>query len=146
MADSWASSAGARATMRGNRSRDTQPELAVRRLLHAAGLRYRVSAKPEADLRRTVDILFRAARVAVLIDGCYWHGCLEHYIPPKANGGYWSEKVARNRARDADTNRVLTERGWAVLRFWEHEDPSVVAERIINVVNARRPRRIAGAS
>nr|WP_298985298.1 very short patch repair endonuclease [uncultured Micrococcus sp.] len=143
---SWASSAGARATMRGNRSRDTKPELAVRRLLHAAGYRYRVNARPEKDLRRTVDILFCAARVAVLIDGCYWHGCPEHYIAPKANGGYWSDKVARNRARDADTNQVLTERGWLVLRFWEHEDPTVVAEQIIAVVDERRPRRAAGAS
>lgn len=122
-----------------NRARDTKPELAVRRLLHAAGLRYRVSARPEKDLRRTVDVLFRPARVAVLIDGCYWHGCPDHYIPPKANGGYWSDKVARNRARDADTNRVLTERGWLVLRFWEHEDPAVVVARIIAVVSARRP-------
>lgn len=143
---SWASSAGTRATMRGNRSRDTRPELLVRRLLHAAGLRYRVSAKPEADLRRAADILFRQARVAVLIDGCYWHGCPDHYIPPKANGVYWSDKVVRNRARDADTNRVLTERGWVVLRFWGHEDLAVVAERIIAVVSARRPRRTAGAS
>ncbi len=132
--------------MRGNRSRDTKPELAVRRLLHAAGYRYRVNARPEKDLRRTVDILFCAARVAVLIDGCYWHGCPEHYIAPKANGGYWSDKVARNRARDADTNQVLTERGWLVLRFWEHEDPTVVAEQIIAVVDERRPRRAAGAS
>ncbi|MFJ6654114.1 very short patch repair endonuclease [Microbacterium sp. NPDC091313] len=136
----------ARATMRGNRARDTKPELAVRRRLHAAGLRYRVNARPEKDLRRTVDILFRPARVVVLIDGCYWHGCPEHYIAPKANGGYWSDKVATNRTRDAETTRVLTERGWLVLRFWEHEDPAVVAERIVAVVNERRPRRTTGAS
>ncbi|MDT1867410.1 very short patch repair endonuclease, partial [Acinetobacter baumannii] len=85
---------------------DTKPELAVRRRLHAAGLRYRVNARPEKDLRRTVDILFRPARVVVLIDGCYWHGCQEHYIAPKANGGYWSDKVATNRTRDAETTRV----------------------------------------
>ena len=143
---SWASSPVARATMRGNRARDTKPELAVRRRLHAAGLRYRVNARPEKDLRRTVDILFRPARVVVLIDGCHWHGCPEHYIAPKANGGYWSDKVATNRTRDAETTRVLTERGWLVLRFWKHEDPAVVAERIVTVVNEWRPRRTTGAS
>ena len=146
MHDSWASSEGARRSMQSNKGRDTKPELLVRRLLHAAGLRYRVSARPEKDLRRTVDVLFRPARVAVLIDGCYWHGCPDHYIPPKANGGYWSDKVARNRARDAATNRVLTDRGWLVLRFWEHEDPVAVAQRIITVVDERGPRRAAGAS
>lgn len=105
-----------------------------------------MNAKPEKDLRRTVDILFRPARVAVLIDGCYWHGCPQHYIAPKANGGCWSDKVATNRARDLETTRILTERGWLVLRFWEHEDPAVVAERVVAVVNERRPRRTTGAS
>ena len=98
-----------------------------------------MNAKPEKDLRRTVDILFRPARVAVLIDGCYWHGCPQHYIAPKANGGYWSEKIATNRTRDAETTRVLTERGWLVLRFWEHEDPIAVAAVIEREVRARRP-------
>lgn len=140
MSGSWASSEYIRRSMRANKGRDTKPELAVRRLLHASGLRYRVNAKPEGDLRRTVDILFRPARVAVLIDGCYWHGCPQHYIPPRANGGYWSDKVTRNRARDEDTNRVLTERGWLVLRFWEHESPAAVADQIIAVVSERRPR------
>lgn len=124
--------------MRGNRSRDTKPELLVRRLVHAAGLRYRVSAKPEKDLRRTADLLFRAVRVAVFIDGCFWHGCPEHYIRPRANDGYWSDKVARNRERDAETTHILTERGWAVLRFWEHEEPVDVADRIVAVVKSRR--------
>lgn len=124
--------------MRGNRSRDTKPELLVRRLVHAAGLRYRVSARPETDLRRTADLLFRPARVAVFVDGCFWHGCPEHYIRPKANDGYWSGKVARNRERDEETTRILTERGWTVLRFWEHEDPTEVAERIVAVVRRRR--------
>ncbi|MDN5692337.1 MAG: very short patch repair endonuclease, partial [Micrococcaceae bacterium] len=89
--------------MRANRSRDTKPELLVRRLVHAAGLRYRVSAKPEKDLRRTAELLFRPARVAVFIGGCFWRGCPEHYIRPRANDGYWSDKVARNRERDAET-------------------------------------------
>lgn len=124
--------------MLGNRSRDTKPELLVRRLVHAAGLRYRVNARPEKDLRRTADLLFRLVKIAVFIDGCFWHGCPEHYIRPKANDGYWSGKVARNRERDEETTRILTERGWTVLRFWEHEDPAEVAERIVAVVRRRR--------
>lgn len=119
--------------MRANRGRDTEPELKVRRLVHAAGLRYRVNVRPEPDLRRTVDMLFRRAKVVVLIDGCFWHGCPKHHQPPKTNVTFWSSKVAGNRARDEDTNRALESRGWLVLRFWEHEvvaDPELVAAQI----------------
>ncbi|MFJ4998636.1 very short patch repair endonuclease [Microbacterium sp. NPDC088619] len=137
---SWASSPAARATMRANRGRDTGPEMQVRRLVHAAGLRYRVHARPERDLRRTVDMLFRRARVTVLIDGCFWHGCPEHHQPPKSNAAFWSDKISTNRARDAQTTDSLTRRGWLVLRFWEHEiraDVDAVAARIIHSVRTR---------
>ena len=117
----WASSEAARRTMQGNRRRDTAPELAVRRLLHAAGVRYRVDAQPLPHLRRRADIVFRRQRVAVFIDGCYWHGCPEHGTTPATNRGYWSAKVAANRARDLDTVQRLTEAGWQPLRVWEHE-------------------------
>ncbi|WP_316044127.1 very short patch repair endonuclease [Micrococcus luteus] len=127
-----------RASMRSNKGRDTKPEVAVRRRVHAAGLRYRVNAKPEKDLRRTADLLFRPAAVAVFIDGCFWHGCPEHYIAPKANGGFWADKVARNKERDAETTALLAERGWEVLRFWEHEEPAEVAANVIDVVRRRR--------
>lgn len=116
--------------MQGNRSRDTAPELAVRRLVHAMGLRYRVNARPVATLRRTADLVFTRQRVAVLIDGCYWHGCPEHHRQPRANADYWSAKVARNRARDAATTEALRAAGWTVLRFWEHEAPETVAEAV----------------
>lgn len=132
--------------MQSNKGRDTKPELLVRRLVHAAGLRYRVNARPEKDLRRTADLLFRLVKIAVFIDGCFWHGCPAHYTRPKANNAYWAEKVQRNRDRDTETTRVLTERGWLVLRFWEHEDPADVAARVISSVEARRLRRIAGAT
>lgn len=132
--------------MQSNKGRDTTPELLVRRLVHAAGLRYRVSARPEKDLRRTADLLFRPVKVAVFIDGCFWHGCPAHYTRPKANNAYWAEKVQRNRDRDAETTRILTERGWLALRFWEHEDPADVAARVISSVEARRLRRTAGAT
>lgn len=120
--------------MQGNRSRDTSPELAVRRLLHAAGLRYRVDQRPEPSLRRTADIVFTKQRVAVFIDGCFWHACPEHGTRARANAGYWSEKLEQNARRDADTTVRLEEAGWTVLRFWEHEDPTHVANRVVMTV------------
>ncbi|MEV0089991.1 very short patch repair endonuclease [Streptomyces sp. NPDC050738] len=138
---SWASSAARRRNMQAIRSRDTQPERLIRRLIHANGLRYRVAATPLPGLRRTADMVFRPAKVAVFIDGCYWHGCPEHYVPPKTNSGYWSDKVARNIARDVDTNHQLTESGWTVLRFWEHESPDDCALTITDTVNRLRSHR-----
>ncbi|GHG04905.1 hypothetical protein GCM10018777_15660 [Streptomyces albogriseolus] len=137
-AGSWASSAARRRNMQAIRSRDTTPEKLIRRLVHAQGLRYRVAARPLPDLRRTADMVFRPAKVAVFIDGCYWHGCPEHYVPPKTNEGYWSDKVARNVARDRDTDQRLTEAGWTVLRFWEHEASEECAARIAAEVEKRR--------
>ncbi|MFE9407603.1 very short patch repair endonuclease [Streptomyces sp. NPDC006704] len=135
---SWASSAARRRNMQAIRSRDTKPERLVRRLVHASGLRYRVAAKPLPDLRRTADMVFRPAKVAVFIDGCYWHGCPEHYVPPKTNSGYWSEKVLRNVNRDRDTDRRLDEAGWLVLRFWEHQNSEDCAQVIVAAVEERR--------
>jgi DNA mismatch endonuclease (patch repair protein) len=124
--------------MQAIRSRDTKPERLIRQLLHARGLRYRVAARPLAELRRTADIVFRPTRVAVFIDGCYWHGCPEHYAAPRINSGYWSEKVATNMARDRDTDAKLKEAGWLVLRFWEHEPSDTCADTIAAAVLARR--------
>ncbi|MFF8903447.1 very short patch repair endonuclease [Streptomyces olivaceoviridis] len=135
---SWASSAARRRNMQAIRSRDTKPETLIRRLVHARGLRYRVAARPLPDLRRTADMVFRPAKVAVFIDGCYWHGCPEHYVPPKTNPGYWSEKVLRNVARDRDTDQRLKNAGWFVLRFWEHEPSDACADEIAAVVRRRR--------
>ena len=137
----WASSDAARKAMKSNRSRDTHAELAVRRLVHAAGLRYRVNARPEPELRRTADLLFRRARVAVFIDGCYWHGCPEHFTMPASNTAYWTAKIARNRERDRDTTSLLEERGWLVLRFWEHDAPVRVADVIAAFVDERTGSR-----
>ncbi|MDX3342999.1 very short patch repair endonuclease [Streptomyces sp. ME02-6979.5a] len=135
---SWASSAARRRNMQAIRSRDTKPERLIRRLVHANGLRYRVAARPLPDLRRTADMVFRPAKVAVFIDGCYWHGCPEHYVSPKTNQGYWSEKVARNVARDRDTDERLSAAGWLVLRFWEHQSSDACALSIISAVRERR--------
>jgi len=125
--------------MSGQRSKDTGPELAVRRRLHGMGLRYRIHAAPLPSLRRRADIMFGPARVAVFVDGCFWHGCPVHgRRHHRVNGWYWPEKIARNRRRDADTDRRLRAAGWAVVRVWEHEDSDDVAARIADVVRARR--------
>ncbi|MEJ5946566.1 very short patch repair endonuclease [Pseudokineococcus basanitobsidens] len=136
-----ASTPGVRSRMQSQKARDTAPELAVRRLLHADGLRYRVDRAPLPGLRRRADVIFGPARVAVYIDGCFWHGCPEHGTRPRTNSDWWLRKLDANRARDADTDRRLTEAGWAVLRAWEHEDPRSVADRVGALVasTSRRP-------
>lgn len=139
-ADSWAASEAVRRSMVGNRSRDTKPELHVRSAVHRRGLRYRVAAQPLPELRRTADLVFRPARVAVFIDGCFWHGCPEHYAEPRTNTDYWTAKVTRNRRRDVDTTRRLREAGWTVLRYWEHEPADDIAQEIVEIVQARRSR------
>lgn len=133
----WASSPASRAVMQSNRRRDTSPELAVRRLAHAQGLRYRVDAKPLPQLNRRADLVFTRAKVAVFIDGCYWHGCPEHGTAAQTNADYWRTKIARNRERDAETNERLSDAGWLVLRAWEHEDPEAVVARVIDAVRGR---------
>ncbi|MFG3506335.1 very short patch repair endonuclease [Streptomyces sp. NPDC047821] len=108
-------------------SRDTAPEVAVRKLLHAAGMRYRVNVPVPGMPRRTIDIAFGRAKIAVFLDGCFWHGCPEHATQPKANADWWRSKLEKNVARDRETTRHLQEAHWTVLRFWEHEDPVRVA-------------------
>src|SRR3954447_11275941 len=120
--ESWATSPGVRRSMQSNRGRDTKPELALRRELHRRGLRYFVNRRPLVDVRRTADLLFPRARVAVFLDGCFWHGCPEHHTVAKRNATYWARKVERNRARDRQTDELLRAQGWTVVRIWEHED------------------------
>lgn len=131
---SWATTEAVRASMRANRSRDTAPELALRRELHRLGLRYRVNVRPIKAVRRTADVVFTRRKVAVFVDGCFWHGCPEHYRAPAANGSYWSAKLARNTARDVQVNDLLREQGWTVVRVWEHEPVEWAAARVKAVV------------
>ena len=135
---SWASSEAVRTSMQGNRSRDTKPELAVRSLVHRHGLRYRVNTRPIREIRRTADMVFRKERVAVFVDGCFWHGCPEHFKPPSTNVEYWSQKLANNQRRDREVNAALAEVGWVVFRAWEHEDAEETAARIVSTVVGRR--------
>lgn len=118
--------------------RDTAPELALRSALHSMRLRYRVQLHVPGNRRRRIDIAFTRAKVAVFVDGCFWHGCPEHGTRPRANREWWDWKIQRNRDRDADTNRLLAEHGWAVLRVWEHERPSDAAKRVEALVAVRR--------
>jgi len=126
--------------MRAAKQRDTVPEMALRSALHRLGLRYRVGVQPIDGLRRHADVAFRPARVAVFIDGCFWHGCPVHGTWPKANADFWRAKIEENRARDADTDRHLEDAGWVSVRVWEHEDASEAAERICELVKRRRAR------
>jgi DNA mismatch endonuclease, patch repair protein len=125
--------------MRGNRSRDTRPELALRSELHRRGLRFRTHARPLADVRYTADVLFRRQRVAVAIDGCIWHGCPQHGMKFGTNASYWREKIARNVDRDRRNDRLLSEAGWYVVRVWEHEPPEIAAARIHMLLRTRTP-------
>lgn len=137
---SWASSPAVRQVMRGNRGRDTSPEVALRSVLHRLGYRYRVDAAPLAGLRRKADLVFTRRRVAVFVDGCYWHGCPDHFTVPATNSGYWRAKIARNRERDVDTDQRLREAGWTPVRVWEHEPLERAVELVVGALDGSRPR------
>ncbi len=127
-----------RVRMSRQKSRDTGIELALRKALHSAGLRYRVHRRPVKGVRREADLVFGPARVAVFVDGCFWHGCPEHATWPKNNAEFWRVKIETNRKRDADTDARLHEAGWLALRIWEHETVEVAAARVITAVRDRR--------
>ncbi len=129
-----ASSPDARRRMQNQRRSDTRPELDLRRELHRRGLRFRLQRQLLPDVRRTSDIVFGSARLVVEVRGCFWHGCPEHATSPKANDTWWREKIARNRARDLDTEARLRKAGWTVVVVWEHEDPVAAADRIERAV------------
>jgi DNA mismatch endonuclease, patch repair protein len=123
--------------MRSVRQRDTKAELALRRELHCLGLRYRVDASPVEGIRRRADLVFSRAKVAVYVDGCFWHVCPEHATWPRANAVWWRDKLHRNVERDRSTDRALAEVGWFVVRVWEHEAAAATAARVAAAVHAR---------
>ena len=118
------------ARMRAQRRRDTAPELALRRELHRRGVRYYVDRAPMKGVRRRADLVFPRRKVAVYVDGCFWHSCPQHATFPKNNAQWWAEKLAGNVTRDRDTDTRLTDAGWTVVRIWEHENPMVAADRV----------------
>lgn len=119
--------------MRGNRNRDTGPEIALRRELHRRGCRFRLHRRiPPA--RTYADIVFPRQRLAVFVDGCFWHQCPQHFRPSVKNSDYWSAKIDRNVARDRLNDRLMQEGGWTVIRIWEHEPVDEAADRIIKLL------------
>lgn len=117
--------------------RDTKPELALRRALHRRGLRFRVQLKIPTNRRRTIDVAFTRARLAVYVDGCFWHGCPDHHVLPRTNAEWWQWKVDLVRRRDESTDVELAVSGWQVLRFWEHMDPDEAAAIVEGAYRAR---------
>lgn len=117
---------------------DTHPEVAVRAALFRRGLRFRKQLPVPGMPRRTIDIAFTRARVAVFVDGCFWHGCPDHGVAPKNNAAWWADKLALNQLRDRNTDDHLERLGWLVIRVWEHQDAGEVADAVAEAV-----RRIA---
>lgn len=124
--------------MQGNRRRDTVPEVELRSALHARGWRFRVQYPVPGRSRRSLDIAFTRRHVAVLVDGCFWHGCRIHGTRPATNSVYWRAKVARNQARDRDTDEALREAGWTVVRVWEHVPVTTAVDLVEAALRDRR--------
>lgn len=133
-----ASSASVRTIMQGNKRSDTRPEMSLRSELHRRGVRYRVGITAEPTLNCRADIVFSAARIAVFVDGCFWHGCVDHGVRPRTHSDYWDAKLARNVARDRRNDAALEAAGWTVVRVWEHEPPAEAADRISQLVREKR--------
>ncbi|MBU2826942.1 very short patch repair endonuclease [Acidithiobacillus ferriphilus] len=130
------------------RQKGTDAEIALRRGLHQRGLRYRVDYEVLKKPRRVADVAFPGLKIAIFVDGCFWHGCPEHATWPKQNAEFWRQKIEANRLRDADTNSRLLAAGWTVLRFWGHQSPIEAAEAIAQTVamaNAKRCTSAIGA-
>ena len=116
------------------RQKGTDAELSLRKALYARGLHYRLHVPLLTKPRRVADIIFSSARVAIFVDGCFWHGCPEHATWPKQNAEFWREKIEANQRRDADTNDRLRSLGWTVLRFWSHEPPTEAARTVARAI------------
>lgn len=135
-----ASSEAKARNMRAVKRRDTQPELRLRRALHAAGLRYRVDHRlvlPDGAVRP--DVVFTRRHVAVFVDSCFWHRCPEHGTTPATNADWWRAKLDRNVERDAETDRLLADAGWTVVRAWEHEPTEQTVDRVRTAVRTGSP-------
>lgn len=116
------------------RQTGTDAELALRREMHRIGLRYRIEYEVLKKPRRVADIAFPGRKIAIFVDGCFWHGCPEHATWPKQNAEFWRQKIEANRQRDADTSARLQALGWTALRFWSHESPVKAAKVVARVV------------
>lgn len=138
--ESWASSPATRRSMQSNRSKDTSPERRLRSALHQRGFRFRKHVQVLQGRRGKPDVIFPRQKVAVFVDGCFWHGCPTHGTTPKTHTEYWGEKIERNRRLDTEVDASLIAQGWTVLRFWEHEPSEVMAEAVARVLKIQRGR------
>jgi DNA mismatch endonuclease (patch repair protein) len=130
-------SLAAKHRMEVTKSKNTKPEIELRSALCALGInRYRVDYK-FSDLRRKADIVFVRKKVAIFVDGCFWHGCPKHGTWPKANARFWRTKIEKNKERDIDTNKKLRAAGWKVIRIWEHEDMNKTAKNLMKILDKR---------
>jgi DNA mismatch endonuclease Vsr len=130
--------------MRANRGRDTGPELALRSALHIRGLRFRKNFRVDLSEGRRVrpDIVFTGVRLAVFVDGCFWHGCQEHRSLPTSNASFWKEKIEGTARRDQQQALWLREAGWVVIRVWEHDVPDPATQLIVDTVAGLRSRNV----
>lgn len=124
--------------MQSNRGQDTGPELVLRRAMHRNGLRFFVGRRPIPAVRRTADVVFPRLKIAVFVDGCFWHSCPIHATRPVRNGEFWAAKLSRTVERDRETDHLLRSAGWTVVRIWEHEPVNEAVARMRSVVQARR--------
>lgn len=131
-----AASLGVRRQMRLQRQKDTLPEMKLRRALHALGFRFRVNVQPLSGVRRRADIVFARQRVAIFVDGCFWHGCRRHKSAPRNNGDWWCQKIDANRRRDRDTDERLQKAGWTVVRVWEHEPVEKAVTQVRRIMDS----------
>lgn len=136
--------AASRARMVKQPRRGTAPENRLFEHLGAHGVVLTRNVKPLPDLRREADAVLTDLKIAIFVDGCFWHGCPTHSRPTKSNTLWWREKIDRNKVRDRETDKLLRAAGWIVERVWEHEDPETAAARIASVVARRRPETTTG--
>jgi len=127
------------------RQKGTDAEVALRQEMHRIGLRYRIGCEVLKNPRRVADVAFPGRKIAIFVDGCFWHGCPEHATWPKQNAELWRQKIEANRRRDADTNARLEALGWTVLRFWSHESPAKAAKMVARVVANADMKRLASS-
>jgi len=128
-------SAAVVAVMKANKRKDTAPELRVRRALHAQGLRFRKSARISTRSRNVIaDVVFTRSKVAVFVDGCFWHSCPIHGVSPRSHPDYWSAKLQRNRDRDRDVDSALRIDGWIPVRIWEHSDAAAATAQVFRAI------------
>ena len=132
--------------MKATPGHDNPRERALRSELHKRGLRFRLHRRILPDKRRTADIVFPSAKIAIFLDGCFWHGCPLHASWPKANAAWWRDKIETNRRRDRDTDRRLAVLGWIVVRVWEHEAIADATDRISRLIVEASPRKAATPS